>query len=875
MLNSSCARCAVVICLASFSSLSSLSLAQQTKPPATLPVVKKFTIADSPIQFSQPVRRGKYIESAGRRAVLMGREEGMFESWVYPMKLVHDLRFVFNVEGYSYPLSAADLAEWITVRPECATITYSHPAFVVRAHVLTPIDEPGSLLLLDVASNRKVSITVNFLIDLLPMWPGGLGGQYSYWDEHLKAFVLTESLRKHSAIIGSPAATRYSAQPAHNLPDSPTQFHIDVDPEYARQEFIPVAIAGGLDAPARVQESYLRLLANASSLYQRNVEHFAGIRNEYLQLKSPDAEVDRAVEWAKVALDTGFVCNPQLGCGQVAGLGLSGTSTRPGFGWYFGGDTFINSFAVSSMGDFDTLRQELTFLRGNQRADGKMMHELSQAGAMIPWFDQFPYAYYHADTTPLYLIAADNFFQHTGDREFLQESWESLKKAYAYCLSTDTDHDGLMNNSKAGLAAVETGTLLNRLATDVFLAGISVEAHQAMQRMAGVLREDEVAVKAKTAFDLALANLNREFWNPDKKVLSFALTEGGGRSDELTVWPAVPILFRLIDPEHAAQMLDQLAGAEVSSDWGARMLTNTSKLYDPISYNNGAVWPFLTGLLSWAEYRSHRPGSGFCHWTQNARLTYMNALGFVPELLSGDFYAPMDTAVPHQLFSSSGVLTPLVKGMLGFYPAAYEKIIRLEPHIPARWNEISIHNLKVGKGSLELAMTRQPEEGVFRIQSSGLDGFRMNLSPGFEAGAQVRQVSLNGKPVTFHNLSGEDLHCIVEFMLTGSDVVRFELTPGLKVLEPLADPEPGGSTEQLKILRLSWDRTQDLYTIDLEGRSGRAYSLEVRTPRKPSKIEGAAWEGAETAGKLRIEFPSAPREYVRRTVTIQMTGRNW
>jgi hypothetical protein len=844
------------------------------KPTTTLPVVKKFAIADNPIQFSQAVRRGKYIESAGRSAVLMGREEGMFESWVYPMKVVHDLRLVFNVDGYSYPLSAADLAEWITVRPECTTITYSHPAFVVRAHMFTPIDEPGSLLLLEVASNRKISITVNFLIDLLPMWPAGLGGQYSYWDESLKAFVLTESLRKHSAIIGSPAATRYSAQPAHNLPDSPTQFHIDVDPEYARQNFIPIAIAGGLDAPAKVQESYLRLLANAGSLYERNVEHFAKVRNEYLQLKSPDAEVDRAVEWAKVALDTGFVCNPQLGCGQVAGLGLSGTSTRPGFGWYFGGDAFINSFAVSSMGDFETLKQELTFLRGNQRADGKMMHELSQAGAMIPWFDQYPYAYYHADTTPLYIIAVDNFFQHTGDKEFLQKSWESLQKAYAYCLSTDTDNDGLMDNSKAGLGAVETGTLLNRIATDIFLAGLSVEAHQAMQRMAGALGEDAVAVKAKTAFDLALANLNRKFWNPDKKVLSFALTEGGGRSDEVTVWPAVPMLFRLIDSEHAAQMLDRLAGAEISSDWGARMLTNTSKLYDPISYNNGAVWPFLTGLLSWAEFRNHRPTSGFCHWIQNASLTHWNALGFVPELLSGDAFVPMDTAVPHQLFSSSGVLIPLVKGVVGFYPAAYDKIIRLEPHIPARWNEISVHNLKVAKGSLELAMTRRPEEAIFRIQSSGLEGFRMDLSPGFEAGAQVLRVLLNEKPAMFRSDCGEALDCPVQFLLTGNDEVRFELSPGLQVLEPLADPKPGDHTDQLKIIRISSDHAHALYTIDLEGRSSQAYSLEVRLPRKPSKIEGAAWEGDATAGKLKIEFPSAPVEYARRTVTIQFTDRN-
>lgn len=868
---SSCARGACCICLALLAMFYPSSVpARQTKPAATLPSVRKFPIADSPIQFAQPVRRGKYVESAGRRAVLMGREEGTFESWVYPLKVVHNLRLDFIVDGYSYPLSAADLAEWITVRPECTTITYSHPAFVVRAHVFTPIEEPGSLILLDVGSNRKVSITVSFLIDLLPMWPGGLGGQFSFWDDSLKAFVLSESLRRHSALIGSPAATRYSAQPAHNLPDSPTQFHIDVDPEYARQYFLPIAIAGGLETPAQVQESYLRLLANAPSLYEENAKHFAEIRNNYFQLRSPRAQLDRAVEWAKVALDTGFVCNPQLGCGQIAGLGLSGTSTRPGFGWYFGGDAFINSFAVASMGDFATLKQELTFLRVRQRADGKMMHELSQAGAMIPWFEQYPYAYYHADTTPLYIIAVDNFFQHTGDREFLQESWESLKKAYAYCLSTDSDSDGLMNNSKAGLAAVETGTLLNRLATDVFLAGVSVEAHRAMQRMAAILRESDIAQQAKNASDLALSSLNGQFWNPSRRFLSFALTEGGGRSDELTVWPAVPMLFRLIEADHAAQMLDQLAGAEISSDWGARMLTNNSKLYDPISYNNGAVWPFLTGLLSWAEYRNHRPVSGFSHWIQNAQLTTANALGFVPELLSGDFYAPMDAAVPHQLFSSAGVLTPLVKGMLGFYPSVYEKTIQLAPHMPARWGSMSIRHLRAGNGSLDLQIMRSREEAVFRIQTS-LSGFRMKLSPGFEAGCQVRSVLLNGKPVQFTEVPGEDVHCNVDFQLSGHDEVYFGLMPGLQVLEPMDAPDPGDASQQLKILRISGDRAGGQYTLELEGHSGRAYVLEMRTPRKIAKVEGARWDGSDIGGALNVEFPPAPQRYVRRTVTIQLT----
>ena len=59
--------------------------------------------------------------------------------------------------------------------------------------------------------------------------------------------------------------------------------------------------------------------------------------------------LDRAVPWAHLNLDAALACNPDLGCGLVAGYGPGGpTGYRPGFGWYFGGDAAINSLAMSS-----------------------------------------------------------------------------------------------------------------------------------------------------------------------------------------------------------------------------------------------------------------------------------------------------------------------------------------------------------------------------------------------------------------------------------------------------------------------------------------------------------------------------------------------
>ena len=56
----------------------------------------------------------------------------------------------------------------------------------------------------------------------------------------------------------------------------------------------------------------------------------------------------------------------------VAGYGLSGAaSDRPGFGWFFGGDAFMNSWAILDYGDFERvrdLRHDLERPRRGQRA---------------------------------------------------------------------------------------------------------------------------------------------------------------------------------------------------------------------------------------------------------------------------------------------------------------------------------------------------------------------------------------------------------------------------------------------------------------------------------------------------------------------------
>jgi hypothetical protein len=159
-----------------------------------------------------------------------------------------------------------------------------------------------------------------------------------------------------------------SSHPAHALPDAR---RVRIGRRRARRAS-SFHRRGGRHRPARqVTAAYRRILSQAASLYAQKRDHVERLRREQTVIDTPDDRLDLALEWAKVNLDEQMVCNPDLGCGLVAGWGPSGQSTRPGFGWFFGGDAAINSLAMSATGMTDEVAHGLRFLAKSSAPTGR------------------------------------------------------------------------------------------------------------------------------------------------------------------------------------------------------------------------------------------------------------------------------------------------------------------------------------------------------------------------------------------------------------------------------------------------------------------------------------------------------------------------
>src|SRR3984885_8425815 len=68
-------------------------------------------------------------------------------------------------------------------------------------------------------------------------------------------------------------------------------------------------------------------------------------------------------------------------------------------------------------------------------------------------------------------------------------------------------------------------------------------------------------------------------------------------------------------------------------------------------YHYGSVWPLFTGWASVGEYRYHREFPAYSNLRANALLALDGSLGHVTEVLSGDYYQPLSTSSPHQIWS--------------------------------------------------------------------------------------------------------------------------------------------------------------------------------------------------------------------------------
>jgi glycogen debranching enzyme len=828
--------------------------------PAFQPAILEWR--SGPLDWRGPARRGAYVGVIGRRAAAFGTETGGFEVWTWPLRLLTGFELDFQTPMYGEPVRGRDVARSVEITPAGATITYAHSAFTVRQRIFALVREPAVAMVLEVEAVRPMEVIARFRADFQYAWPGAMGGQYVFWNDVEKTFILSESRRRHNAVVGSPFATRATVHPAHQLPDAPSEIRIAVGDQEpvpmprpgepagrlvnVVSRGIPIVMVGAAQPRDTVLAIYRRVLARLPQLYAERVAHADSVMDRLLGVDDP--AMDRLLRWAELNLDEAMVCNPDLGCGPVAGYGAAGPGNwRPGFGWFFGGDAAINSFALSAVGAFDLVRPWLGFFARYQRADGKIAHEISQSAGQIRWFEDYPYAFYHGDTTPFWLLAIGDYFRASADTAWVRELWPAIAKAYRWSASTDGDGDGLMDNPRAGAGAIEVGDLGLGVQSDIYMSAVWVESLRRMGELAAAVEDTALAADAARRFPVARRTLEERFWMPAVRRFAFAILEGGRLNENLTVWPATAMSWHLFDEERGQAMSVALARAAISTDWGGRALGSESPLYDPLHYNNGTVWPFVTGFLTLGQYRYHNVYAARAQLDAVGRTFGVWGLGRNPEVFSGSSYEPLETAVPQQFFATSMYVTPLVRGALGIEADAPRGLLILAPHLFTTPGGLTVSAVRVGASTFEVRYDQR--DTLFAVavrRTAGTAPVTLRLAPALAPGARLREATVDGRRVPARTEDqGRDVHVLLEVPLaqevaTTEVVIRH--TPGWRIEAGDQLPERGSRSRNLKILDARTEGGGLL--LEVEGLAGQSYHVIVHGPAGRTRREAVAMPAA-------------------------------
>jgi glycogen debranching enzyme len=815
------------------------------EPPGDLPALPGFT-ADQPHQpiISSDIMAVKPFSVVGPRGALLGQQNGSFEAWIFPWKILSHMRITAKMKDYAVPIDVNEQAALIDVQPGRTTITFSHANFTLRETLFAPQDAPegaGALAFFQIQAVRPMALTFSFTPEMLRMWPALSDDRPSpEWVKMGQSgfYILHLNDPDHAAALAMPTAQYGILPPYQERPKNyPLQFVIHFDPATDRDKLYPLLMTTAETAASATTfalASKLQALDTGfRELYSNTQDHFEKFSANHLSIETPDQKLNQAFTWAEVAIDQLQVQTTPSHeeTALVAGFYTSGDSARPGFGWYFGRDALWTLYAVNSYGDYQLTRDELNFLIKRQSPEGKIIHEWAQTADLVDW-KSLPYAYASADANPLLLMASDDYLKISGDVHFIQTNWDALERAWTFECSHDSDGDGIYENTE-GSGWVESWPT-GMPHQEIYLAALDQQASTAMVSLARAAGHAEIAQQAEARAMKIGAAIENEYLLPGGGFYAFSRNANGSTDSSPTIFPAVASWDGSYKLQHARPMLDRWAAAEFSTDWGTRDLSPTVSFYDPLSYHQGTVWPLYTGWVAVSEYRNGRSLSAYAHLMQNADLTWAQDLGAVTELLSGQFFAPLGRSTSHQLWSSAMVISPVIRGLFGLEWDAAASKLTITPNLPAAWDKAKLNHVPFAGGNVDLEIMRDGTALMVRASGPSVQSVVLaSLAPGAKWAGNVLRIPL---PAVEAGLS----HAL---------------------------PEPGSTTQQMKVLDQQYSSNGLTLTLSAPANSHQVLTLRLNDIRARLHVEGAQMteESGSSLRPVQVDF-GAGEGYLEKTV---------
>ncbi len=418
-----------------------------------------------------------------------------------------------------------------------------------------------------------------------------------------------------------------------------------------------------------------------------------------------------------------------------------------GIPWYstvFGRDSIITALETLPVNP-GIARETLRYLARRQgehddpfteEQPGRILHELRRGEmARAGEIPHVPY-YGTTDATPLWLVLLHETWLWTGDDALARELLPNAERALEW-IDRYGDHDGdgfveYARTSPKGLVnqgwkdssdgvSFPDGRLPEPPIALVEVQGYVYDAKVRMAKLFAHLGVPErAAALARQAATLRDA-IRARFWMPEAGTFALAL-DGAKRQVPTVTSNAGHLLWsRVPTPDEAESVAQVLLGPDLFSGWGIRTLSAAHRVYNPMSYHNGSVWPHDNALvvLGLALYGRAREALPVVRGLQEAAVRAESQR--LPELFCG---MPRQRGVRPVRYPvscspqawASGALFLLFQALLGLRPEAPARVLHVRnPVLPDVMDELTVTGLAVGDSRVALQFRRHGERTLANL----------------------------------------------------------------------------------------------------------------------------------------------------------------
>ena len=369
-------------------------------------------------------------------------------------------------------------------------------------------------------------------------------------------------------------------------------------------------------------------------------------------------------------------------------------------------------------------------------APGKILHEMR--GGEMAALREVPFGLYYGsvDATPLFVLLAGLYTEHTGDIETLRELWPNIEAALGWIDGPGdpdndgfveyhrADHQGLVNQGwKDSQDAIfhADGSLAQGPIALCEVQGYVYAAKRLAARGARRLGDHARGDMLDAAATRLAERFEAAFWCGEIGTYAVAL-DGQKRPCRVRTSNAGQVLFSgIAAPERAEAVMRDLMGPSFFSGWGIRTVAREERPYNPMSYHNGSVWPHDNALIAagFARY-GHKDAIDRVFQGLFDAASYMD-LRRLPELYCGFQRGRQRGPTLYPVACSpqawaAGTPLMLLQSSLGLeFDSDRNEILLRNPRLPMFLDEVTLRNLRLGRSVVDLTLRRHGNDVSLQV----------------------------------------------------------------------------------------------------------------------------------------------------------------